>query len=59
MSVDKLYRKCLNYQKSQLRVPDERLVQRWGQQMGLSRQQIQDVSAGLELRHLQGRDHIN
>jgi hypothetical protein len=53
--TEKLYKKCLAYQKDQLRVPDERLVQRWGQQLGLNRQQIRDVSSRLELRHVAGK----
>ena len=53
--TEKLYRKCLAYQKAQLKVPAERLVQRWGQQMGLSRQATQDVSSALELRFAYGK----
>ena len=55
MSVEKLYRKCLTYQKDHLAVPPKHLVLRWGQQMGLSRHQTLDVSSRLELRHVAGK----
>ena len=54
MSEGKLYRKCLAYQKTQLSAPPERLVQRWGQVMGLNRVQTHDVYSRLELRFVAG-----
>jgi hypothetical protein len=53
--MDKLYRKCLQYQKLNLKVPPEPLVQKWGKSFGLSRGEIMNVSEGLELRHITGK----
>jgi hypothetical protein len=56
--MEKLYRKCLAFEKTQLKVPDERLVQRWGQNMGLTRAQVQEVSSQLTLRNVAGKIYI-
>ena len=49
--TEKLHRKCLAYQKNELRVPPESLVVRWGRELGLSRSSALDVSSKLDLRH--------
>jgi len=52
--ADKLHKKCLAYQKAQLRPPPEDLVLRWARQLKLSQSDAADISSKLELRHITG-----
>jgi len=54
-NVNKLYKKCLDYEKSHLRIPPEHLVISWGNKLNLSRAESQDVYSRLDLRYFAGK----
>jgi hypothetical protein len=49
--TDKLNKRCLLYEETELRPPPHYLVIRWGRQLGLTSAESSAISDGLTLRH--------